>query len=52
MKFYNDTREDNRVLVKYSDKFFNFFIDVEYDINPDTAEFTFINPILRDVEQK
>ena len=52
MKFYNDTREDNRVLVKYSDKFFNFFIDVEYDINPDTAEFTFINSILRDVEQK
>ena len=52
MKFYNDTREDNRVLVKYSDKFFNFFIDVEYDINPNTAEFTFINSILRDVEQK
>ena len=27
-------------------------IDVEYNINPDTAEFTFINSILRDVEQK
>ena len=52
MKFYKDTRKDNRVLVKYSDKFFNFFIDVEYNINPDTAEFTFINSILRDVEQK
>ena len=52
IKFYKDTRKDNRVLVKYSDKFFNFFIDVEYNINPDTAEFTFINSILRDVEQK
>lgn len=52
MKFYKDTRKDNLVLVKYSDKFFNFFIDVEYNINPDTAEFTFINSILRDVEQK
>ena len=52
MKFYKDTRKDNLVLVKYSDKFFNFFIDVEYNINPDTAEFAFINSILRDVEQK
>lgn len=52
MRFYTGTRKDNRVLVKYSDRFFNFFIDVEYNINPDTAEFTFINSILRDVEQK
>ena len=52
MNFYKDTRKDNRVQVKYSDKFFNFFIDVEYNIDPNTAEFTYVNSILRDVEQK
>ena len=52
MNFYRDTRENNRVYVKYSDRFFNFFIDVEYNIDPVTAEFTYVNSILRDVEQK
>jgi len=40
------------VSVKYSDRLFNLFIDVEYNINPDTAEFTYINSILKEVEQK
>ena len=52
MNFYKDTRKNNRVSVKYSDRLFNLFIDVEYNINPDTAEFTYINSILKEVEQK
>jgi len=39
-------------LAKYSDKFFNFFIEIEYSIDDETGEFTLINSQLTEVEQK
>lgn len=43
---------DNSLLAKYSDKFFNFFIEIEYNIDNKTGEFTLINSELKEVEQK
>ena len=45
-------RSDSKILAKYSDKFFNFFIEIEYSIDGETGEFTLINSQLKEVEQK
>ena len=45
-------RGDSKILAKYSDKFFNFFIEIEYKIDNETWEFTLIRAQLQDVEQK
>lgn len=45
-------RGDSKILAKYSDKFFNFFIEIEYSIDGETGEFTLINSQLKEVEQK
>jgi hypothetical protein len=42
----------NSLLAKYSDKFFNFFIEIKYNIDDKTGEFTLIKSELKDVEQK
>ncbi len=47
-----NVRNDNSLLAKYSDKFFNFFIEIEYNIDDQTWEFTLINSQLTEVEQK
>ena len=47
-----NVRNDNSLLAKYSDKFFNFFIEIEYSIDDETGEFTLINLQLKEVEQK
>jgi hypothetical protein len=47
-----NVRNDNSLLAKYSDKFFNFFIEIEYSIDDETGEFTLINSQLKEVEQK
>jgi hypothetical protein len=47
-----NVRNDNSLLAKYSDKFFNFFIEIEYSIDDETGEFTLINSQLTEVEQK
>ena len=44
--------DDGILLAKYSDKFFNFFIEIEYNIDEQTWEFTLINSQLTEVEQK
>jgi len=44
--------DDGTLLAKYSDKFFNFFIEIEYSIDDETGEFTLINSQLKEVEQK
>jgi len=44
--------DDGTLLAKYSDKFFNFFIEIEYSIDDETGEFTLINSQLTEVEQK
>ena len=43
---------DNTLLAKFSDKFFNFFIEIEYNIDNETWEFTLINSKLKQLEQK
>lgn len=45
-------RSDSKILAKYSDKLFNFFIEIEYKIDNETWEFTLIRSKLQDVEQK
>ena len=47
-----NVRNDNSLLAKYSDKFFNFFIEIEYNIDDETGEFTLIKSELKEVEQK
>ena len=47
-----NVRNDNSLLAKYSDKFFNFFIEIEYSIDDKTGDFTLINSQLTEVEQK
>ena len=47
-----NVRNDNSLLAKYSDKFFNFFIEIEYSIDDQTWEFTLINSQLTEIEQK
>ena len=42
----------NSLLAKYSDKFFNFFIEIKYNIDDKTGKFTLIKSKLKDVEQK
>ncbi len=44
--------DNGKLLAKYSDKFFNFFIEIEYNIDDQTWEFTLINSQLKEVEQK
>ena len=44
--------DNSSLLAKYSDKFFNFFIEIEYNIDDNTWEFTLINSQLTEVEQK
>lgn len=45
-------RSDSKILAKYSDKFFNFFIEIEYKIDNETWEFTLLKSELKEVEQK
>ena len=45
-------RSDSKILAKYSDKFFNFFVEIEYKIDNETWEFFLIRSQLQDVEQK
>ncbi len=45
-------RNDHRLLVKYSDKFFNFFIEIEYNIDNKTWKFSLLKSELKEVEQK
>jgi hypothetical protein len=44
--------DDNKLLAKLSDQFFNFFIVIEYSIDEKTGEFTVLSSKLKDVEQK
>ncbi len=44
--------DDNKLLAKISDQFFNFFIVIEYTIDEETGEFTVLSSKLKDVEQK
>ncbi|MBQ5945219.1 hypothetical protein IJL65_02210 [bacterium] len=52
MIIYNDNSEDSRLLAKYSDKFFNFFVEVEYKLDEETHEFFLIQSHVKEVEQK
>ena len=45
-------RNDHQLLAKISDRFFNFFIEIEYKIDDETGEFTLIKSELKDIEQK
>ena len=44
--------DENKLLAKISDQFFNFFMIIEYTIDEETWKFTIINSTLKDVEQK
>jgi hypothetical protein len=44
--------DDNKLLAKLSDQFFNFFMVIEYTIDEETGEFTVLSSKLKDVEQK
>lgn len=44
--------DDNKLLAKLSDQFFNFFMIIEYTIDEETGEFTVLSSKLKDVEQK
>ena len=52
INIYKDSPDDSRLLVKYSDKFFNFFIEIEYKIDEETHVFDLIQSHVKDVEQK
>ena len=52
MVIYNDNSEDSRLLAKYSDKFFNFFIEVEYKLDEETHVFDLVQSHVKEVEQK
>ncbi|MBQ2600530.1 hypothetical protein II582_04100 [bacterium] len=47
-----DITDDNKLLAKLSDQFFNFFMVIEYTIDEETGEFTVLSSKLKDVEQK
>ena len=44
--------DDNKLLAKLSDQFFNFFMVIEYTIDEETGEFTVLSSKLKDIEQK
>ena len=44
--------DENKLLAKLSDQFFNFFMIIEYAIDEDTWEFTLLNSMLKNIEQK
>jgi len=44
--------DDNKLLAKISDQFFNLFMIIEYTIDEETGEFTVLSSKLKDVEQK
>ena len=44
--------DDGKLLAKFSDQFFNFFMVIEYTIDEETGEFTVLSSKLKDVEQK
>ena len=44
--------DDSTLLAKFSDKFFNFFIEIEYNIDNETWEFTLIDSKIKQLEQK
>ena len=44
--------DDNKLLAKLSDQFFNFFMVIEYTIDEETGEFRVLSSKLKDVEQK
>jgi hypothetical protein len=44
--------DDHSLLGKFSDKFFNFFIEIEYSIDNETWEFKLIDSKIRQLEQK
>ena len=44
--------DDGKLLAKFSDQFFNFFMLIEYTINEETWEFELISSNLKNKEQK
>ena len=44
--------DDDKLLAKFSDQFFNFFMTIEYTIDEDTWEFELISSNLKNREQK
>ena len=44
--------DDEFLLAKFSDKFFNIFINIQYSIDEETGEFKVLNSSIKDVEQK
>jgi hypothetical protein len=44
--------DDSTLLAKFSDKFFNFFIEIKYNIDNETWEFTLIDSKIKQLEQK
>lgn len=47
-----NVRNDHSLLAKYSDRFFNFFIEIEYSIDDRTWIFTLKSSKVVDIEQK
>jgi hypothetical protein len=44
--------DDGKLLAKFSDQFFNFFMTIEYSIDEETWEFELISSSLKNKEQK
>jgi hypothetical protein len=44
--------DDGKLLAKFSDQFFNFFMTIEYTIDEETWEFELISSNLKNQEQK
>jgi len=44
--------DNESLLAKFSDKFFNFFITIQYSIDEDTWEFEVLNSSIKEIEQK
>ena len=44
--------DDGKLLAKFSDQFFNFFMIIEYTIDEETWEFELISSSMKNVEQK
>jgi hypothetical protein len=44
--------DNESLLAKFSDKFFNFFVTIQYSIDEDTWEFEVLNSSIKEIEQK
>ena len=44
--------DEENLLAKFSDKFFNFFIDIKYVVDEETAEFKILSTNIQNLEQK